>query len=373
MTGESTSLFGDCLPTRRPSTGLPPGGRLYTSRVDLADYDYALPPGAIAQAPPPSREDARLLVIDRAHGTLTDSRVTELPDLLQPGDCVVVNDSRVIPARVLAEDADGRPVELLFLDAETPARWRALVRPGRRCRPGATLQVGDARLTVVAVTDDGARLVERAGGTVADLLAEHGLPPLPPYIARHAKPEPEDWERYQTVYAQTPGSVAAPTAGLHLSRPLLEQLHARGVEIHSLTLHVGAATFRPIKTPQIEDHVLPPERAVLSAATADAVNAARAAGRRVVAVGTTATRTLETAAGAHGRVSPLDGHATVFLHPGRRFRVVDALLTNFHLPRSSLLVLVAAFAGRELILRAYRHALASGYRFYSYGDATLIT
>jgi S-adenosylmethionine:tRNA ribosyltransferase-isomerase len=167
--------------------------------------------------------------------------------------------------------------------------------------------------------------------------------------------------------------VAAPTAGLHFSRPLLERLHARGVEIHSLTLHVGAATFRPIKTPRIEDHVLPPERAVLSAATADAVNAARAAGRRVVAVGTTATRTLETAAGADGRVSPLDGHATVFLHPGRRFRVVDALLTNFHLPRSSLLVLVAAFAGRELILRAYRHALASGYRFYSYGDATLIT
>jgi S-adenosylmethionine:tRNA ribosyltransferase-isomerase len=235
------------------------------------------------------------------------------------------------------------------------------------------LRVGDTRLTVTAVADDGARVVERAGGTIAEMLAEHGLPPLPPYIARHAKPLPEDWERYQTVYAQAPGSVAAPTAGLHFSHPLLARLGARGIEVHPITLHVGAATFRPIKTPRIEDHVLLPERAVLSAATADAINAARATGRRVIAVGTTVTRTLETAAVDDGRVAPLDGLATAFLHPGRRFRVVDALLTNFHLPRSSLLVLVAAFAGREVILRAYRHALASGYRFYSYGDASLIT
>ena len=341
--------------------------------MDLADFDYTLPPEAIAQAPSESRDDARLLVIDRAHGTLTDRRIAELPEILRPGDCLVVNDSRVIPARVLAEDPGGRPVELLFLEAETPQRWRALVRPGRRCRPGAVLRVGDTRLTVTAVTDDGARVIERAVGTIAELLAEHGLPPLPPYIARHAKPQPEDWERYQTVYAQAPGSVAAPTAGLHFSRPLLARLGTRGIEVHPITLHVGAATFRPIKTPRIEDHVLLPERAVLSAATADAINAARAAGRRVIAVGTTVTRTLETAAVDDGRVAPLDGLATTFLHPGRRFRTVDALLTNFHLPRSSLLVLVAAFAGREVILRAYRHALASGYRFYSYGDASLIT
>jgi S-adenosylmethionine:tRNA ribosyltransferase-isomerase len=341
--------------------------------VDLAEFDYVLPPQAIAQAPPASREDARLLAIERASGTLTDRHIAELPEILRPGDCLVVNDSRVIPARVLAEDAGGRPVELLFLEAETPERWRALVRPGRRCRPGARLHVGDAQLSVVAVAPDGARLVERADGTIDDLLGTHGLPPLPPYIARHAKPQPEDWERYQTVYADTPGSVAAPTAGLHFSHALLERLRARGIEIHAITLHVGAATFRPIQCPRVEDHVLPPERAVLSAATADAINAARAAGRRVIAVGTTATRTLETAAGDDGRVAPLDGHATAFLHPGRPVRVVDALLTNFHLPRSSLLVLVAAFAGRELILRAYRHALAGGYRFYSYGDATLIT
>jgi S-adenosylmethionine:tRNA ribosyltransferase-isomerase len=341
--------------------------------VDLAEFDYDLPAGAIAQAPPEARESARLLVIDRARGALNDRRVAELPEILRAGDCLVVNDSRVIPARVMANDASGRPVELLFLEAETPARWRALVRPGRRCRPGARLHVGGATLTVVAETVDGARVIERGDGTVADLLAAHGLPPLPPYIERHAKPEPEDWERYQTVYAATPGSVAAPTAGLHFSHALLERLRAAGIEIQRVTLHVGAATFRPIKTARVEEHVLLPERALLSPSTAEAVNAARAAGRRVIAVGTTATRTLESAAGEDGRVAPLDGHATAFLHPGRRFRVVDALLTNFHLPRSSLLVLVAAFAGRELILRAYRHALDSGYRFYSYGDATLIT
>jgi S-adenosylmethionine:tRNA ribosyltransferase-isomerase len=340
--------------------------------VDLADFDYALPPEAIAQAPAAARDAARLLVIDRARGALADRHVRELPDLLRPGDCLVVNDSRVIPARVLAEDAGGRPVELLFVEAETPARWRALVRPGRRARPGAHLAVGDVRLAVVEVAADGTRVVRRRDGTIEDLLAVHGLPPLPPYIARHAKPAPEDWERYQTVYARAPGSVAAPTAGLHFSEALLERVRARGVAVHAITLHVGPATFRPITAPAVDAHRLPPERATIPAAAADAVNAARAEGRRVVAVGTTVTRTLETAAGEDGRVGALEGQATVTIRPGHRFRAVDALLTNFHLPRSSLLVLVAAFAGRELILRAYRHAVAAGYRFYSYGDATLI-
>jgi S-adenosylmethionine:tRNA ribosyltransferase-isomerase len=216
-------------------------------------------------------------------------------------------------------------------------------------------------------------VIERADGAIADLLAAHGLPPLPPYIARHAKPASEDWERYQTVYARTPGSVAAPTAGLHLSETLLARLRAQGVEIHALTLHVGPATFRPITVEDVEAHVLPPERAIVPAATAVAVNAARAQGRRVVAVGTTVTRTLESAAAEDGRVHALDGMASLYIRPGHRFRVVDALLTNFHLPRSSLLVLVSAFAGRERILGAYRHAVAAGYRFYSYGDATLLT
>jgi S-adenosylmethionine:tRNA ribosyltransferase-isomerase len=340
--------------------------------VRLADFDYHLPPEAIAQAPPEARDGARLLVIDRSSGALDDRQLRDLPELLRPDDCLVVNDSRVIPARVLAEDALGRPVELLFLEAETPTRWRALVRPGRRCRPGAALTVGGARLAVLAVAEDGARVVERQDGGIDDLLATHGLPPLPPYLTRHAKPASEDWERYQTVYARTPGSVAAPTAGLHFSDALLARLRAGGVDVHAITLHVGPATFRPIATERVDAHVLPPERATVSAATAAALNAARRQGRRIVAVGTTVTRTLESAADADGRVAALDGLATVYLRPGHRFRVVDALLTNFHLPRSSLLVLVSAFAGRELILRAYRHAVGAGYHFYSYGDATLI-
>jgi S-adenosylmethionine:tRNA ribosyltransferase-isomerase len=346
--------------------------QLYTQPVKVTDFDYDLPAESIAQAPAEARDGARLLVIDRHAGALDDRQVRELPDLLRSDDCLVVNDSRVIPARVLAEDEAGRPVELLFLEAETAARWRALVRPGRRCRPGATLTVGVARLTVRAIAADGARVVERLDGTVEALLAAHGLPPLPPYIARHAKPASEDWERYQTVYARAPGSVAAPTAGLHFSETLLGRLRARGVDVYAVTLHVGPATFRPLAGEDVETYPLPPERATVSASTADALNAARAAGRRVIAVGTTVTRTLESAAGADGQVRPLDGLARVYLRPGHGFRVVDALLTNFHLPRSSLLVLVSAFAGRELILRAYRHAVAAGYRFYSYGDATLI-
>ena len=340
--------------------------------MDLTDFDYELPASAIAQAPPETREAARLLVIDRAGGALADRHITDLPSLLRPGDCLVVNDSRVIPARVLAEDPDGRPVELLFVEPVTDVAWRAMVRPGRRCRPGAHLRAGAARLRVLASDDDGTRLVAREDGTIVALLDAVGMPPLPPYIARHAKPSPEDWERYQTVYARTPGSVAAPTAGLHFSDALLTRLRAAGLEVHAITLHVGPATFRPIKTAAIEDHTLPAERAVVSPATAAALNAARAEGRRIVAVGTTVTRTLESAAGEDGRLTVLDGAASIYIRPGHRFRAVDALLTNFHLPRSSLLVLVAAFAGRERILAAYRHAVAAGYRFYSYGDATLI-
>ncbi len=341
--------------------------------VELAEFDYDLPPERIAQAPAEPRDASRLLLIDRARGAAEDRTFADLPALLRPGDCLIVNDSRVIPARVFAEDAAERPVELLFVERVTDRSWRALVRPGRRCRLGAELRAGGARLRVAAVLEDGARLVERLDGTIAELMAAQGLPPLPPYIARHAKPEREDWERYQTVYAAAPGSVAAPTAGLHFTPGALERLRARGVEVHALTLHVGPATFRPIKTARVEDHALPPERISLPADVAAAVNRARAEGRRVVAVGTTTTRALESAAGPDGLVRPMAGAAGLYITPGYRFRVVDALLTNFHLPRSSLLVLVSAFAGRELILKSYAHAIRAGYRFYSYGDATLIS
>jgi len=343
--------------------------------VDLSAFEYDLPAAAIAQAPAESRDASRLLRIDRADGVLTDHVFADLPLLLRSGDCLVVNDSRVIPARVLARDAAGRPVELLFLEPETEGRWRALVRPGRRCGAGARLTAGGepgVALVVAAVADDGARIIERPEGAIADVLAAHGLPPIPPYIERHAKPAGEDWERYQTVYARTPGSVTAPTAGLHFTPELLGALARRGIEVHALTLHVGPATFRPIRARHVEGHVLPAERITIPDATAEAVNRARAEGRRIVAVGTTTTRALEGVAGADARVRAREGTVDLYIVPGYRFRIVDALLTNFHLPRSSLLVLVSAFAGRELVLRAYQHAVLLGYRFYSYGDATLI-
>jgi S-adenosylmethionine:tRNA ribosyltransferase-isomerase len=339
--------------------------------VELAELDYDLPPDLIAQAPAETRDAARLLVVHRDGGAVEDRRFTDLPRLLRAGDCLVVNDSRVIPARVLAEDDAGRAVELLFVEPVTEHAWRALVRPGRRCRPGAHLRAGGARLRVIGVDPDGARVVAREHGTIEALMDAQGVPPLPPYIERHAKPAPEDWERYQTVYARDAGSVAAPTAGLHFTTEMLDAIRAAGVEVHAVTLHVGPATFRPVTASTVEAHRLPAERARLPASTAAAVNRARRERRRVVAIGTTTVRTLESAADETGTVRALDGVADVTIRPGHRFRVVDALLTNFHLPRSSLLLLVAAFAGTHRVLEAYRHAVAARYRFYSYGDATL--
>ena len=343
--------------------------------MELAELDYVLPPELIAQTPTPSRDASRLLVIDRERGVFEDRRFAELPDLLRAGDCLVVNNSRVIPARVMTHDAGGRSVELLFIESVGRSRWRALLRPGRRGRAGVELVVGDApaaRLRIVSVEADGSRVVERLDGTLESLMATHGRPPLPPYIGRFAAPTAEDHDRYQTVYARPPGSIAAPTAGLHFTPALLDTLRRRGVEVHELTLHVGPGTFRPIKTATVEEHVLPPERVVVPSSVADGVSRARAEGRRVVAVGTTTARALESAVESDGRVRPLDGEARVYITPGYAFRAVDGLLTNFHLPRSSLLALVVAFAGRELILKSYGHAVRSGYRFYSYGDATLI-
>jgi len=340
--------------------------------VNIDEFDYDLPPELIAQAPAETRDASRLLVLHRPAGDIQDRAFTDVPALLRAGDCLVVNDSRVIPARVLAEDDAGRPVELLFVEPLSDTTWRALVRPGRRCRPGAHLRAGGVRLRVLGADPDGARLIAREHGTIAALLDAHGLPPLPPYIARHAKPVPEDWERYQTVYAATPGSVAAPTAGLHFTDAMLATLRAAGVEVHAVTLHVGPATFRPVTANIVEAHHVPPERASVGEETARAIERAHAEGRRVIAVGTTTVRVLESAAAATGHVQPFDGSATLTVLPGYRFRAADALLTNFHLPRSSLLLLVAAFAGREAVLRAYRHAVETRYRFYSYGDAMLI-
>ena len=340
--------------------------------MNIEEFDYDLPRELIAQTPAETREASRLLVLHRSTGDLDDRVFVDLPRLLRAGDCVVVNDSRVLHARVLAEDDMGRPVELLFVEPIDDHAWRALVRPGRRCRPGAHLRAGGVRLRVMGSDADGTRMIAREQGTITALLNAQGLPPLPPYIERHAKPAPEDWERYQTVYAAAPGSVAAPTAGLHFTTAMLDTLRAAGADVHAITLHVGPATFRPVTAPNVEEHRLPPERASVGEAAAQAINRARDEGRRVVAVGTTTVRTLESAADAAGRLQPFDGVAALTIRPGHRFRVVGALLTNFHLPRSSLLLLVAAFAGRKPVLAAYRHAVAARYRFYSYGDAMLI-
>jgi S-adenosylmethionine:tRNA ribosyltransferase-isomerase len=344
--------------------------------MDVSLFDYDLPVERIAQEPAEPRDASKLLVLDRARGGWDDARFSDLPRWLRAGDCLVVNESRVIPARLLGSlDGSGRAVELLMLRALDGMRWEALVRPGKRCGVGArvTLASGAAHVTVLEHRGHGARVVEvDAPWPVDELLERHGLPPLPPYIERHDAPKPEDRERYQTVYAAAKGSVAAPTAGLHFTPMLLERLGSAGVELHRLTLHVGPGTFRPIIVSRVEEHRLEGEIAEVPAATAEAVNRAKAEGRRVVAVGTTTTRTLEWAADDAGRVRERRGEADLFIHPGHRFRIVDALVTNFHLPRSTLLLLVTAFAGREVILRAYAHAVASGYRFYSYGDAMLI-
>jgi S-adenosylmethionine:tRNA ribosyltransferase-isomerase len=344
--------------------------------MDLSLFDYQLPSELIAQEPAEPRDASRLLVLERHRGGWADQRFGDLPALLRPGDCLIANQSRVIPARLLgALEPGGARVELLLLRPIAPTRWETLVRPARHWRPGARVAIagGMARATVVAQHGDGVRVLEiETPWPVRELLERHGLPPLPPYIARHDAPKPEDRDRYQTVYARHEGSVAAPTAGLHFTPELIRNLETDGVEIHFLTLHVGPATFRPLRSERVEEHRMGAEPVEIPEATAEAVNRARTEGRRVIAVGTTTARTLEWACDGQGRVRPGAGAADLFIYPGHRFRVVDALLTNFHLPRSSLLLLVAAFAGRELILAAYQHAVAARYRFYSYGDAMLI-
>jgi S-adenosylmethionine:tRNA ribosyltransferase-isomerase len=337
---------------------------------DLADFDYALPPDRIAQHPSPERDAARLLVLGRASGGLRHAEVRDLPRLLAPGDLLVVNATRVVPARLRGVKlGSGGAVEALLLGAgPRPGEHRALVRG--RVREGAKLHFGDARAGIDA------EVMEAAGGEALLRFADGASPyafgetPLPPYI-RRAHADPRDAERYQTVYARDPGSVAAPTAGLHFTRALLDALAERGVERAEVVLHVGPGTFRPLRAQDLAAGRLHAERYALPRTCAEAVARARERGGRVVAVGTTTARVLETCAAADRGVTPGSGATDLFLRPGSRFRVVDALLTNFHLPRSSLLLLVAAFAGRERVLRAYAEAVAAGYRFHSYGDAML--
>ncbi len=346
----------------------------------LASYDYLLPPELIAQAPAQRRSDARLLAADAASATLRHLRVSQWPGLLRRGDLVVVNDTRVVPSRLLAVKPTGGRVELLALPAHpdtTRDAFVALARSSRPLRPGASLRLLAApseTLRVVRRRDDGRVVVERTGpGRTRPLpawLEAFGSIPLPPYIRREHGPRDEDRRRYQTVFARQPGAVAAPTAGLHLDDTVLEAIARAGARVASVTLHVGPATFEPVRTDDLREHHLEPEWAVIPVETARAIEETRRAGGRVVAVGTTVVRTLESFARPDGTVRAATDWARAVIRPGFSFRVVDALLTNFHLPRSSLLVLVCSFAGRERVLAAYREAVRRRYRFYSYGDAT---
>jgi S-adenosylmethionine:tRNA ribosyltransferase-isomerase len=344
------------------------------AELELADYDFELPAECIAQHPTPERDGARMLVLDRASASLTHASVRELSRWIHPGDLLVVNTSRVVPARLRGCKASGGRAELLLLAPlpSRPARYRALLRCRGRKRVGLKLRFGsppralDAE--VVQLLDTG-EVVVAVGSELSPY--EIGEAPLPPYIRRE-HPDPADLERYQTVYARVPGSAAAPTAGLHLSDRVLDELEGIGVERAEVILHVGLGTFQPPGPRELASGRLHPERFELPEEAAAAVARTGLRGGRVVAVGTTTTRVLEACAGSDGRVRAGCGETDLFVRPPWRFRVVDALLTNFHLPRSSLLMLVAAFAGRERILAAYTEAVKAGYRFYSYGDAMLI-
>jgi S-adenosylmethionine:tRNA ribosyltransferase-isomerase len=341
----------------------------------IADFDYPLPPSSIAQEAIEPRDAARLMRLPRREGDPSDHVFRDLPRLLRAGDLLVVNRSRVFPARLLGQREGGGAAEVFLLRDLGDDRWEALVRPGRRLRPGAVVAIDPGLAAVVetaAVGPEGRRVVHlrTEAGPVEAALERAGHVPLPPYIRRPDRPH--DRARYQTVYAREKGSVAAPTAGLHFTADLLDALRAAGIGVAEIVLHVGPGTFRPVTAAEIEDHRLEPEPYVVPTETANAIASARTRGGRVVAVGTTVVRALEAAAGDEGTVRAGAGETALVVRPGFTFRVADALVTNFHLPRSSLLLLVAAFAGRERVLGAYEEAVRRGYRFYSYGDAMLL-
>ncbi|GAB4254709.1 tRNA preQ1(34) S-adenosylmethionine ribosyltransferase-isomerase QueA [Deferrisoma sp.] len=338
----------------------------------IKDFTYELPPDRIAQTPAEPRDASRLLVLRGAEGW-EDARFLDLPRYLEPGDLLVVNDTRVLPARLLGRKPTGGKAEVLLLTRLGEGRWEALVRAAKPAREGTSVAVADGRVEVEEALGEGRfRVRISAPGPVEAWLERVGQMPLPPYIRRDGA-DPRDRTWYQTVFSrpEKAGSAAAPTAGLHFTPRVLEALERKGVRIARITLHVGLGTFLPVRAERLDDHRMHAEWFEVPPETAAAVNAARDKGGRVVAVGTTATRVLEHA-GRHGRVEPGSGWTDLFIRPGHRFRVVSGLVTNFHLPESTLLVLVCAFGGTERVLAAYRHAVEAGYRFYSYGDAMLL-
>ncbi len=333
--------------------------------MKLSDFDYDLPPEFIAQHPIEQRDHSRLMVVDRSTGSISHKSFYDIIDYVNPGDTLVLNDSRVIPARLKGIiSGTERKAEILLLKKLSPNTWEALVRPGRRLPVGAVVDLEKTTANIIERREDGIRVVEFSEPQALEGLGEM---PLPPYI----KARLEDRERYQTVYSSPAGSAAAPTAGLHFTPELLQKLKGKGINLAFVTLHIGLDTFQPVRAENPQHHHIHTEYGQLSKETADLINQARGKGGRIIAVGTTSVRLLE-AASSEGKVKPFAGQVDLFILPGYRFKSVDAMLTNFHLPRSTLIMMVSAFAGRELILDCYQKAKQQGYRFYSFGDAMLI-
>ena len=342
--------------------------------MHISDFDYDLPPDLIAQTPLEQRDASRMLVLDRGKQAWTDSSFREFTRFLQPNDVIVVNNSRVIPARLTGKRETGGQVEIFLVREIENEIWEALVRPGARLKQGSKVSFGEERLVAEILDHPGAELRRvrfHCEGSFHELLGEIGSTPLPPYIKRPFGASADDRERYQTIYSKHRGAIAAPTAGLHFTPEVLAEV-ARKASLAEITLHVGYGTFEPVRVDDVAEHSVSGERFEISESAAQKINAARANGGRIIVVGTTTMRALESAANENGRVEPGSGVATLTIKPGYQFRIAGALLTNFHLPRSSLLLLVSAFAGRELVLRAYGHAVEARYRFYSYGDCNLI-
>ena len=339
--------------------------------LKTSDFDYELPEELIAQTPLERRDSSRLMTLDKYTGETGHWHFYDLPRFLRPGDCLVLNDSRVLPARLIGHRPTGGACEVLLLVDRGDNLWECLVRPGRKLHPGAQVIFGEGQLTatVEEEIEDGKRLVRfHYQGIFLEILEQLGKMPLPPYI----KAELEDNERYQTVYSKVVGSAAAPTAGLHFTPELLKQVQDMGVKVCYVTLHVGLGTFRPVKAEDIQDHTMHSEFCMISQETADQINQTKREGGRVICVGTTSCRTIESFAAEDGTLTARSGWTSIFIYPGYRFKVLDALITNFHLPQSTLVMLVSALAGREHVLSAYAQAVQERYRFFSFGDAMLI-
>ena len=341
--------------------------------MDVKDFDYDLPEELIAQDPLEDRSSSRLMVLDKKTGEVSHHIFKEIIKYLRPGDCLVLNNTKVIPARLYGvKEGTMAKIEILLLKRKQNDVWETLVKPGKKAKPGTKIIFGDGILTgeVIDVVDDGNRLIQFSyDGIFEEILDKLGQMPLPPYITHQLK----DKNRYQTVYAKYDGSAAAPTAGLHFTKELLNEVKEKGVDIAEVTLHVGLGTFRPVKVDNVLDHHMHSEFYMVSQEAADKINNARKNGGRIISVGTTSTRTLESAADENGMLHECSGWTDIFIYPGYKFKVIDCLITNFHLPQSTLVMLVSALAGREHILSAYKKAVEEKYRFFSFGDAMFIT